>query len=156
MSNKKTLAILAALIISAITLAIATTGVLSSISVNQTIPSLGRITVVQSSPNIGIYNNNACTQNASSIDWGTIQPGNSASRTIYIKNHGTNNATLNLSAIDWNPANANGAITLAWNIDGKTLAPNEVVQATLTLTISTTIDTSITTFSFNIQITGTG
>jgi hypothetical protein len=152
MANKKAIAILVALIISAATLAIATTGVLSNTNFNQTIPSSGRI---QSSPNIGIFNNNICTQNATTIDWATLQSGISTSKTIYIKNLGTTNAALSLSAIEWNPTNASNAITLSWNIDGRTLAPNEVVQATLTLTVSPTIDASITSFSFNIQITGT-
>jgi hypothetical protein len=153
LANKKAIIMLAALIISVAALIIATTGVLSNPSVDRTVPSSGQI---QSSPDIGIYSNSACTQNATTIDWGTLQRGLSTSRTIYIKNTGPTNTVLTLSTTSWNPTYASSAITLTWNLDGRTLAPDEVVQATLTLAVSSTINASITSFSFNVQITGTG
>ena len=56
---------------------------------------------------------------------------------------------------NWIPTNAQNGITLSWNAQGRILAPNEVAQATITLIVSPMIDATITTFNFNIQITGT-
>jgi hypothetical protein len=155
MALKKASIALIALIITAVALAIATSGALSSNTTSQTLPSRGTLTTVQGSINLGIYDNAGCTQNASFIDWGALKPGDYTTKTIYIKNLGTTNATLSLSTSDWTPSNASPDITLSWNQENRVIAPNEVIQATLKIEVSPSIDNSITTFSFNIQITGT-
>ncbi len=130
----------------------AAAGVLSSY---QTVPAGGTVTALQS-VNVGIYADSACTQNASFVDWGALKPGDSTTKIVWVKNAGNANAALSMSTNNWTPANAYSAMSLTWNQEGKQLAPNEVVQATLTLSISASIDASITSFGFNIQITGTG
>ena len=153
--KKSSVTTLLALVVAAIALAIATSGVLSSVSSTQTVPSGGTLTPVQASINLGIYANTACTLNASFVDWGALKPGDNTTKTVWIKNLGNANATLSVSATGWSPPNAYLAIGLSWNQEGRRLAPNEVVQATLTLSVSPSIDSSITTFNFNIRITGT-
>jgi hypothetical protein len=103
---------------------------------------------------IGVYSDSACTQPLTSINWGTILPGGSVTRTIYIKNMNTTQITLSMTKTDWNPARANGPITLTWDKEGTTLTANQIATATLTLNVSPSIN-SITTFRFNIVITGT-
>jgi hypothetical protein len=124
-----------------------TAGVLTS---SQTVQSGGTITAV----NVGVYSDIGCTQNCTSIDWGTLAPGNSMTRTIYVKNTGTVSVTLSMATANWVPSNANTYLTLAWNRDSYVLAAGNSVSATLTLTASASAG-SITTFSFNIIITGT-
>ena len=124
-----------------------TAGVLTS---SQSVSSGGTITAV----NVGVYTDSACTQNCTSIDWGTLAPGASTTRTIYVKNTGTIPVTLSMTATSWVPSNANTYLTLTWNRESYVLAAGSSVSATLTLTASSSAG-SITTFSFNIIITGT-
>ena len=134
-------------------LTVAAAGVLSS---SQTVRTAGTLTTVQTSVNIGVYSNSACSQNATFVDWGSLRPGDATAKTVWVKNAGTANATLSMLTSDWSPTTAEQSISFTWNQEDRVLAPNQVVQATLTLTVSTSISSSITSFSFNIQITGTG
>jgi hypothetical protein len=90
-----------------------------------------------------------------SINWGTISPANSVTRTVYVKNLGTTQVTLSMSGENWTPASANGPITVTWNREGTTLGANEVAIATLTLSVSSNIS-GITTFSVDIVIASAG
>lgn len=146
------LAIVVALTATALILSATAAGVLSSY---QTVPTGGTVTTIQS-VNVGIYADSACTQPASFVDWGALKPGESTTKTVYVKNGGNAEAALTMSTTNWTPAAAFSAMSLNWNQEGRKIAPNEVVQATLTLTVSVSIDASITSFGFNIQITGTG
>jgi hypothetical protein len=134
-------------------LTVAAAGVLTS---SQTVRTAGTLSSVQTSVNVGVYANSSCTQNASFIDWGTLKPGDTTTQTVWVKNAGTANTTLSMATNNWLPTNASQWISLTWNQEGTVLAPNQVVQATLTLTVSPSINSSITSFSFDIQITGTG
>jgi hypothetical protein len=71
-----------------------------------------------------------------------------------VENSGTVPVTLTMSAGSWNPANASSYITLSWNRQNYTLPAGSSVQALLTLNVSSSID-GITSFTFNITITGT-
>ena len=128
-------------------LTIAASGVLVS---SQTIPNSGVIT----SANIGLYSDSSGTQSISSISWGTVTPGNIITRTLYVKNTGNIPLTLSMTKTNWIPTSANGPITLLWDRDSTLLNVNQVVAATLTLSVSSSTN-GITTFSFNIIITGT-
>jgi len=136
-----------ALATTSIFLTLVTAGIIST----QTIPSSGTVTTV----NVGVYTNPTCTTNCTSISWGTISPGSTATYTVYVKNSGNAPVTLNMTTSDWSPSNANQYITLTWNRANYTLAAGASISATLTLTVSSSISSSITNFSFNIVITGT-
>ncbi len=113
------------------------------------IPSSG----VLATGTLRVYSDSACTQSLSSINWGNVTAGNSVTEIIYIKNVGNTQLTLNLTSTNWNPTTANGPLTLSWNREGATLAANQVTNATLTLSILSTIS-GVTTFSVNIIING--
>jgi hypothetical protein len=138
-----------ALVAAGVFLTLVTAGLISS---SQTVPSTGTVSAV----NVGVYSDSQCTQNLTSISWGNIAPGGTATYTIYVKNSGTVQMTLNMTTNSWNPASANGPITLIWNKEATVLSAGSSTSATLTLTVSSSISSSITTFSFNIVITGTG
>jgi hypothetical protein len=139
-------------------IAIVTTGILltlvtsGAILSTQQVPSTGTISAV----NVGVYTNPACTTNCTSISWGTLSPGNSATYTVYVKNTGNVPVTLGMTTSGWNPSSADGPISLSWNREGTVLNAGQSSMATLTLTVSSGISSSITSFSFNIVITGTG
>jgi archaellum component FlaG (FlaF/FlaG flagellin family) len=139
---------LMAIIAIATFLTVTTAGLLS---VNQAIPSSGSVTAV----NVGVYSNYACTQNLTSINWGTISPNSSSTKTIYIKNTGNTQLTLGMTKTNWNPVSADGLITVTWNREGTNLNPGQVSTATLTLSISESIS-GITDFNVDVVITGTG
>jgi hypothetical protein len=137
---------LVAIAVAAIILTITTSGLLS---VNQTVPSTG----IVSSVNVGVFQEYGCTNNLTSLEWGTIFPGDSATRTIYVKNIGTEPITLTMTTTNWNPSNANGPITLTWNRESTTLDVGEVTSARLTSSVSSSIS-GITTFNMDVVITG--
>ncbi|RLI11174.1 hypothetical protein DRO25_02420 [Candidatus Bathyarchaeota archaeon] len=117
----------------------------------QRVPNSGNVKTV----GVGVYWDNACTNNVTSIDWGFLEPGATVNKTVYIKNEGNTPMVLNITTDNWNPASASENITLSWNREGyvlNTTAP--VVQAILTLSVSPNIS-GVTSFSFDIIITGT-
>lgn len=140
---------LAAIVATALILTVATSALLYS---SQTVPFDGSLSAV----NVGVYTNKDCTINCTSINAGTIAPGTSKTFTVYVKNTGNTPVTLSMDTSDWNPPTANGPITLTWNRENYILASEDYVDATLTLTVSSSISSSITSFSFKAVITGAG
>ena len=124
-----------------------TAGVLT---VNKAIPSTGTISTI----NVEVYSDSACSQPLSSINWGTLSPGATVTKTVYIKNTGNAQITLSMTTNNWNPMNANGPITIFWDKEGLTLASGQSTAAVITLRVSSSIS-GITSFSCNIVITGT-
>jgi len=139
------------------TLAIAITGLVLTMTVlvsglliaSQKVPNTGNVKAI----GVGVYWNSACTSNVTSIDWNSLEPGTTANRTVYIKNKGNTRMMLNMTTDNWSTG-AYGKITLSWNREGYLLDPASVVQAVLTLSVSSTIS-GVTSFSFDITITGT-
>jgi hypothetical protein len=90
-----------------------------------------------------------------SMNWGSLAAGGTATQTVYVKNTGSAPMTLSLATSNWNPTVASSYITISWNQQGTQLAPEQAVAATLTLTVSPSI-TGITSYSDTITISGTG
>lgn len=103
---------------------------------------------------LGVYSGSGCTTALSSVSWGTLDPGTTATATIYLKNEGNVPVTLSISASNWAPSSASSYFTLTWNRDSYVLAVGASVQAVLSLTVSSSIS-GITSFSFDITITAT-
>jgi len=140
-----------------------TIGTLLAIAVMATVAStLGVLVATRTISNtgnlkaigVGVYWDSSCTNAVSSVDWGSLDPGVTKDVTIYVKNEGTVTAVLNLRAENWNPSSASNYMTLSWNRENHVLSTGSVVQATLTLSISSSTS-GITSFSFNIVISGT-
>jgi hypothetical protein len=148
-----------------VVLAIAVIGVVASgfgvLVANRTIPNTGNIKVVTPPPppppqtvQLGIYSDSGCTTVLSSIPWGTLDPGGSTSATVYLRNEGNVQVMLSMTYGNWTPSSASSYFTLSWNRQSYVLSVGSVVQATLTLNVSSSIS-GITTFSFDITITAT-
>jgi hypothetical protein len=146
--RKISLGAVIAVAVTGLFLTMVTAGVLTS---SQTVMSQG---TVMSAVNVGVYTNSQCTTNCTNIDWGTLSPGTSTTRTVYIKNTGSLPVTLSIGATNWVPSTASSYLSLTWNRGNYVLAVGSSVSATLTLTASTSAG-SITNFSFDIVITGT-
>jgi hypothetical protein len=129
---------------------ILTVSTLAALSANQNIPLNGTISAV----NLGVYTNSGCTINCTSLNVGTLSPGNTATQTVYVKNIGNVPETLTMVVSNWNPANANTYLTLTWDQQNTVLNAGQSVQATLTLTAAANCG-SLTTFSCSVTMTGT-
>lgn len=135
------------LITTGVILTATTAGVLT---VNKAIPSSGTVSTI----NVEVYSDSACSQPLSSLNWGTISPGATVTKTVYIKNTGNAQITLSMTTNNWNPTSANGPISIFWDKEGATLAPGQSTSAVITLRVSSSIS-GISSFSVNIVITGT-
>ena len=124
--------------------------VLALLQSSRTIPSHGTIRGV----NVEIFQDSGCTQQLTSVDWGTLDNGTSSVKTVYVKNEGTVNMVLSLSNNSWVPSNAVDYMTLSWDRESYVLGNGTSVDATLTLSVLPSF-TNGTDFSFNIVITGT-
>ncbi len=107
------------------------------------------------SVNVEVYQDQACTQPLTFIDWGNITVGGSANKTLHIKNAGNVPITLNMTSKNWNPPHANKTMTVKWDKEGTSLTVNHVETAKLTLEVMANT-TDITSFSVDITIIGTG
>ncbi len=101
---------------------------------------------------VGIYWNKDCTNTTHSLNWGFIDPNSCNNLTIFVRNEGNSASSLQLTTLNWTPANASSYISLSWNYSGQILRQNEIIPVRLTLTVSPTI-IDITDFSFETIIT---
>ena len=104
---------------------------------------------------VRVYWDSSCGDPVGSIDWGLVEPGATKNITVYIKNEGSAPVTLSLATDNWSPPNAPDYLSLTWDYGGQVIIVDEVVQLTLSLSVSATID-GITSFSFDIVIIGSG
>jgi hypothetical protein len=116
-----------------------------------TIPNAGAVRGV----GVGIYWDSACKHRATSIVWGTIDPGSSKIVTVYVKNIGNAAATLTKTVSNWVPITAANYLAVTWTYANQIIGVNNVLQVNLTLSIPSTV-TAITNFNFNLVITASG
>ena len=140
------MSIITALVATGVLLTATSIGLLS---VTEEVAFEGTITTL----NVGLFLDQQCTQNCESMSWGGIYAGESASKTIYVKNTGDATITLSMTMTDWIPESADGPISMTWNRENYTLEPQETIQAALTLTISENAN-NISNFGYKMLITG--
>jgi hypothetical protein len=117
----------------------------------QDISSSGSIKVIGAS----LFWDKACTNKVTSVTWGTMSPGTSVNKYVYVLNDGTASGTLSMGYGNWTPAAAASYITLAWNCSNYVLARNGIVCTKLTLTVQPSI-TGVKDFNFMILIQAIG
>lgn len=115
------------------------------------IQSVGKIKTVQCE----VYWDQAGTTPATLIDWGVLEPGQEASKVLFIRNKSNVKANLTLATEEWNPSAASNFIAVSWDYDGRLLNPEEIIAVTFYLNISQYI-TQIKEFSFNMVIIASG
>lgn len=142
---------IAAVFAIALTAMVVTALATSLLMAYQRVPNYGSVKAL----NIGVYSDAACTNNLTSINWGFLEPGENASREIWIKNLGNTKITLNMTTESWDPNNASDYIKLSWDYTGQVLDVNQSIKAVLSLSVSKDIEgTGITEFLFTIVIKG--
>ena len=120
---------------------------------SKTLSSTGSVQI-QASPGIGVYQNSQGTTPLTTLNWGTLEPGQSQTVTSYIKNEGNTPITLSLETSNWNPTQAQSYLTVTWNYNNQPINPGQTAQITLNLQVNPNI-TGITNFSFDITIVAT-
>jgi len=124
----------------------------AAITINQNLASSGTIAA---GPNVAVFSNSGCTTALTSISWGSIEAGGSATQTIYVENTGGSSMTLSISVGSWSPSTAGTYITISWTNQGAIVAAGTSVPVVLTLTVSSSV-TGITSFSNTITVSGSG
>ena len=114
-----------------------------------TLPNLGTVKAM----GVGVYWDSGCSNTVTSVNWGTVAPGSTNDVTVYVKNEGNAAETLSSTAENWNPSTASTYMSLTWDYAGQVIDVGEVVQVTLSLSVSEAIE-GITSFSFDIVIIG--
>ena len=117
------------------------------------IPSRG--TVYIKVLGVEVYWDPECTSTVTEIDWGTLEPSDVTSKTLYVKNTGNAAVTLSMATENWTPAEAGTYITVTWDIEGSTLNAGATLMASITLRVSAEIS-GISDFSVEIVISGSG
>jgi len=113
----------------------------------QGVSSYGTVKVIGAS----IFWDNACTNKVTSVTWGTITPGTSVRKYVYLRNDGTVTGILSMRYGNWTPATAASYLAFAWNCSNYALSRSALVCAELTLVVQPNI-TGVMDFSFTILI----
>jgi hypothetical protein len=100
---------------------------------------------------LGVYQDQNCTQELTEINWGSLEPGETRDRWLYIRNEGIRSISLNTTTENYSPENAINYMIFSWDREQYRISPDEVILVTLTLYVSEEIS-GITSFSFDIII----
>src|SRR5512136_1838711 len=114
---------------------------------SQSIPTSGMVIGI----GVGVYADQACSQNLTGISWGVVAPGESVNRTVYVKNTGNAQITLSMAASGWSPPTANGRIAVSWDRESSLLGASQSVAATIVLFVSPSIS-GVSDFSVKVVI----
>jgi len=102
---------------------------------------------------IEIYWDSKGTNRATSIEWGSLEPGTEKTVTIFVRNLEKNQIILNYFTSNWIPSEITDHLTLNWDYDGQTIEFREMVQVIFTLVVSENLESSGA-FDFDITIVG--
>jgi len=117
------------------------------LTLNRSISNVGRIRAI----GLDIFRDSNCTDVLTQIDWGLLSPGDTAAVTMYARNSGNVNVTLNYNLTDWSPVSASTYLIVAWNYSGQMLKPFDVVSIQVTLTVSPSIS-GVENFSYTMNV----
>jgi len=130
---------------------VAASSVMALLTTQKTVSGTGAIKAV----GLGVYWDLQCTNSTSALDFGLLEPGASKNFTLYLRNNGNSPLILSMTTQNWNPSTGSSYMTLSWNREGQQISPAQVIQFVIVLSVSPSI-TGISSFSFDIIITGTG
>ena len=131
-------------------LGVTSVAVFAVLSNSKTIFNAGNVKTI----GVGVYWESNCATPVSLIEWKDLAPGENRSTTVYVRNEGSVTVILSMRTDHWNSTSASSYMELVWNRDNYRLASGSVVEAVLTLKVSSNIS-NVQGFSFDIIITGT-
>jgi hypothetical protein len=107
--------------------------------------------VVGVGSSIDVFWDANCQNHVQSIAWGTLNPGDTKSVTVYVRNEGQGGTVLALNTSDWNPPTASSYLSIGWNYSGDVVQSGQTVPIMLTLSVNSSV-TDVTDFGVNITI----
>lgn len=124
--------------------------------------NVAHASLTESTPDINAYSNSGATTVLSSITWGTVSAGGSTSVTFYLKNTGSNAYMvnpLNLTDFVFEDDNQNilsGDYSQYFNVTSNEydaiILSGQTMKVTLTLTISSSLNSAVMYYSFNVNL----
>ena len=124
-------------------------GVFAAVSYSKTINSTGSITAIG---NLAIYSDSTGQSSLNQITWGNINPGESSTFTIYVKNTGNTPMTFTITTANFIPSTMAQYMTLTWNYNGTIVNAGNLQR--MDLTLATVNNAPAGSFSCNVIITG--
>jgi hypothetical protein len=116
-------------------------------------PKLPNASALQIAGSLGIYRDQNCLSKVSSIDWGSLTPGESRNAKVYVRNESNQTLFLSVTPQNWNPVSASNCLCFSWTIGNSKMEKGEIAEVTLILYVSL-YASGVTTFSFEIIFTG--
>jgi hypothetical protein len=121
-----------------------------------TVPGVGTI----HTQGIEVYGGDLETRDgAVSIDWGTLQLGDSRNRSLCLRSLRNVPTTLAFSVDSWKPESIERYVFVSWNYSGKQIAPNEETPIRIDLKTASSTDfvdylitNHVTSFSCSLNI----
>jgi len=124
---------------------------LTLLNSSSTLRASGRIKTI----GVSVWTYHMGAQQITEIDWGTLEPSETTTRFLFIRNDGNTPVTLTITTQNWTPANASVYIHFSTSYTGATIEPSTLHAVNFTLHIDAAIH-DITTFSFDILIVASG
>lgn len=122
---------------------------------NLTLPTIGNIKTI----GVEAYWDPNLENKTETIDWNAMWPGSTKNVTLYIRSVSNVKTNLHLNTSNIIPAAISEYLNLSWNYDGTPLNPDETIQVTLFLSVSTDdlftrylIANEVSAFSIDIHI----
>lgn len=101
--------------------------------------------------NFGVYEDAFGETPAESINWGVLEPGQIATRELWVRNDDIIAISCTLSSSNWLPEGSDQYLSIDWNWGQSLLGPGRARKVTFTLTVSPSI-TGIDDFSFTVTV----
>lgn len=118
------------------------------VTVNLSVPASLSISMVK------LYWDANCTNEVTSVAFGSIIPGTTVNQTIFVKNFGGEPVNLVYTAVNYTPPEASLYVTFSCDQSGQNVSAHFVQQATIFCSVDPSItNTTISTVTFNIQLT---
>lgn len=108
-------------------------------------------TIVTDNVNIGVYSDASCQISLGSLSFGSVYPGDTIVKTVYLKNNGNTLSVLSCVFNGWNPSQAVNYIIPSWDGEGANIDVNEVLSVNFTINIKPNVS-GFTNFAFVINI----
>jgi hypothetical protein len=118
-------------------------------------PPVPSVSAVQVGANIGVYRDAGCTEQVSSISWGSLMPGVYQMAIVYVRNEGNDTLIWDLTTRNWQPENAFLFVSFLWSCGSTMIGPGQVVRVTQTLHVADNVPPGLSNFSFDIVFQGT-
>ena len=103
---------------------------------------------------ISIYEDSDCIIPLTQIDWGIVEPDSTVTYDAWLCNEGNVPVRVSLYTENWIPLNASDFMDLTWDSETVIIDVDETISCLFSLQIYENV--SITDFSFNIVLVGSG